>query len=229
MSSQIKYPSQVTDAFAIIQTSGSASTNPLSTTITSLKSRVTALSIVAQGFTPTSNLTSLVTNLASVADSLDGILFHSDVLSGVQDTLDSYSMTTRLNVLSNAINIKASNLDPTDTETLDQKTTKIFGTILNSAPAAITNLDSYITALEAQSDTGPHLSTEAGIQNPNLIASVTAIDNIAVTDDASVAQEITRAKSLSSAMSFFASAKDPNLTEVMSKVLNPDVKAALGL
>lgn len=231
MPSIVTYPDQVKQVFALLRNGSGNLVNNNATTINPLLTRLNAIKTTAEGYVPTPAITNLIAALENNIEKMDDTLAVTNMASGVvpvDNTLTSYGYESRLGILQAALNVKQSDLDQTDTETLADKVTKCFGPIAGTNTATYANLDSILTILETNiSETDMNLVAAAqtsalNINTAQLTSSLTSINS-------GIEEEVERLQQLGLSATLFSASNDSILYGVLSATLSPNIKVILNI
>src|SRR5690606_33269779 len=117
------YPIQVKNAYASIK-AGAGLVNPNATQISDIRGRFVSLKSIADGYPPDVNLSALSANITTLLPTLDDFKIHTDLLS-FEDTppegYSPYGFKARVGLLQGAINMRESEVDVDDTDTINDK------------------------------------------------------------------------------------------------------------
>lgn len=217
----IQLPEGTAEIFTSIR-NGAGFVNPLTIQIADLSARANSLKTISDGFA----IASLGTTLENNIDQLSVFQTHTDTVSGVQEpSLDNeFGFDVRLNVINSVSIITDNNLDPTDSETVNDKVNKIYGSILSSGPFELDALDNSLTSLENESSSIALLTAEALEQEPIIQGIDANIGIIIQLENDGVREELQRITDLGKSMSLSLNAAKPEFAILFNKVLSQELK-----
>lgn len=214
-------PQQTKDAYNTIRAGGGL-VNPNASFVASINSRFSDIKTGALAAMPqTPDLIDLADNIDTLLVATSNFLSHTNFI--VSDSNPSganeYNFYTRTGILQAIINIVDTGFDLSDTDTVEDKKNKYFGSVQDYPIVQLTNLDSIADALE-QAIVDNTLSAEAAIQNPLILSNASGLNSRVSLERSQPSIDIQRLKDFGYANTLYNMTNRPDQAVLYEDLLN---------
>lgn len=238
---QIPISNDIRDLFEQIRNLGGAIQNPLLAPLAVVGSGITSAIDALNNVTiPLPEVDELLEFIdLDFSQTIDTFTAHVDQMISSFDLpeidlpdIPSFSFLSRIGTLQGSFNLLDCGFDPTDTQTRGDKVDSFFGSVtgqgevlLNDATSVLDEISNFNFAGESTAN----IQSFAQAKLNDLNACSNDINGRIQQESQSVEQEVSRLGDYSLSTSLQSYSQDPELSQVLSSVLKPEIKNTLGL